>query len=114
MRIRQMCLILHWRQMYVLYDVDLIEPLFTTVSRCIPSKGIFILSHIPRACYNEGNPPEAVEDLEKYIIDQAVNYNLHLEEIIRPPKEDGLTPEILDWCPVTSFIGGGILLLRRS
>ena len=52
----------------VLYDVDLIEPLFTTVSRCIPSKGIFILSHIPRACYNEGNPPEAVEDLEIYII----------------------------------------------
>lgn len=98
----------------VLYDVDLIEPLFTTVSRCIPSEGIFILSHIPRACYNEGNPPEAVEDLEKYIIDQAVIYNLHLEAIIRPPKEDDFTPEMVDWCPVTSFLGGGILVFRRS
>jgi predicted nicotinamide N-methyase len=38
----------------VLYDVDLIKPLFKTVSRCIPSDGVFILSHIPRACYNEG------------------------------------------------------------
>lgn len=38
----------------VLYDVDLIEPLFKTASKCISSKGVFILSHIPRACYNEG------------------------------------------------------------
>jgi hypothetical protein len=38
----------------VLYDVDLIEPLFKTVSKLIPSDGVFILSHIPRACYNEG------------------------------------------------------------
>jgi predicted nicotinamide N-methyase len=38
----------------VLYEVNLIKPLFRTVSRCIPSGGVFILSHIPRACYNEG------------------------------------------------------------
>ena len=38
----------------VLYDVDLIDPLFTTISTCIPPKSLFILSHIPRACYNEG------------------------------------------------------------
>ena len=98
----------------VLYDVDLIKPLFTTVSKCIPSGGIFILSHIPRACYNEGNPPEAVEDLEQYIIDQAVKYDLHLEIIIRPPKDDDFTPEILDWCPASAFVGGGILVFRRS
>lgn len=98
----------------VLYDVDLIEPLFTTVSNCIPSKGIFILSHIPRACYNEGNPPEAVEDLEKYIIDQAVKYNLQLIDIIRPSEEeDGFVPEILDWCPISAFNGGGILVFQR-
>ena len=100
----------------VLYDVDLIKPLFTTVSKCIPSGGKMILSHIPRACYNEcNNPPEAVEDLEKYIIDQAVHYNLHLVDIIRPPKDErDFVPEILDWCPVTSFVGGGILIFHRA
>lgn len=99
----------------VLYDVDLIEPLFTSISRCIPSNGIFILSHIPRACYNEGNPPEAVEDLEKYIVDQAVKYSLRLIEIIRPPKEEeDFAKDLLDWCPATAFFGGGILIFRRT
>jgi hypothetical protein len=51
------------------------------------SSGIFILSHVPRACYNDNNPPEAVEDLEKYIIDQARdNYGLKLINLIRPPS----------------------------
>lgn len=98
----------------VLYDVDLIKPLFTTVSKCLPSDGIFILSHIPRACYNEGNPPEAVEDLEQYIIDQAVKYNLHLETIIRPPKKGNFDQTILDWCSESAFFGGGILIFRRK
>ena len=97
----------------VLYDVDLIKPLFTTVSQCVLSNGIFILSHIPRACYNENNPPEAVEDLEQYIIDQAVKYHLHLETIIRPPKEGNFAQEILDWCAESAFLGGGILIFRR-
>ena len=98
----------------VLYDVDLIKPLFTTVSQCLPSDGIFILSHIPRACYNENNPPEAQENLEQYIIDQAVKYNLHLETIIRPPKEGNFDQTILDWCAESAFLGGGILIFRRK
>ena len=99
----------------VFYNVDLICPLFTTVSHSLQSGGLFILSHIPRACYNEGNPPEAVEDLEKYIIDQAIKYNLHLETIIRPPKEEkNFANEILEWCTVTSFLGGGILIFRSE
>ena len=98
----------------VLYDVDLIKPLFTTVSQHLPSEGLFILSHIPRACYNENNPPEAVEDLEQYIIDQAVKYNLQLETIIRPPKEGNFAQTILDWCSESAFLGGGILIFRRK
>jgi len=98
----------------VLYDVDLIKPLFTTVSQCLPLDGIFILSHIPRACYNQNNPAEAQEDLEQYIIDQAVKYNLHLETIIRPPKEGNFDQTILDWCPESAFLGGGILIFRRK
>ena len=65
-------------------------------------------------CLVEGNPPEAVEDLEQYIIDQAQQYHLLLEEIIRPPKEDDISKEILDWCPATAFSGGGILIFQRS
>jgi hypothetical protein len=59
-----------------------------------------------------GNPPEALDDLEKYIIDHAENYNLHLEEIIRPPNDDSCR-KILDWCKQTSFEGGGILIFRK-
>eukprot|EP00979_Chaetoceros_neogracilis_P014781 scaffold4897_cov272-Chaetoceros_neogracile.AAC.3 len=96
----------------VLYDVDLIEPLFTSVARMISSEGLFILSHIPRACYNEGNPPEAVEDLEKYIIDQAAVYGFCLDRIIHPPSEDQIAAETLEWCPRDAFCQGAILVFR--
>ena len=98
----------------VLYDVDLIDPLFTSVSTQISPGGIFILSHIPRACYNDNNPPEAVDDLEKYIIDQAANYSLVLERNIQPPEEDELHEELLEWCPKAAFEGGAVLIFRRS
>lgn len=97
----------------VLYDVDLIDPLFTSVTSCIRLNGIFILSHIPRACYNEGNPPEAIEDLEGYIVDQAKKIGLDLDTIIRPPLEDEILVEQLEWCPKTAFAGGAILVFRR-
>ena len=97
----------------VLYDVDLIEPLCVSVSKAIPLDGLFILSHIPRACYNENNPPEAVENLEQYIIDQAYKFGMALDEIIRPPgqmDESGL----VDWgITKSSFCGGAILVFRR-
>jgi hypothetical protein len=53
-----------------------------------------------------------MDDLEKYIIDHAVNYNLQLEEIIRAPYDDFCT-KIFDWGNVTSFEGGGILIFRK-
>jgi predicted nicotinamide N-methyase len=37
-----------------LYDEKMIIPLFKTVSRCVIPGGVFILSHIPRACFKEG------------------------------------------------------------
>ena len=96
----------------VLYDVDLIEPLFTTVASMISSEGVFILSHIPRACYNEGNPPEAVEDLEKYIIDQAAVHGFCLDRVIHPPNEDQMAAETLEWCPRGAFRQAAILVFR--
>ena len=72
-----------------------------------------IIIIVSREFFNEGNPPEAIDDLENYIIDHAANYNLQLKEIIRPPNTDYYT-EILDWCKEPSFEGGGILVFRRS
>lgn len=94
----------------VLYDVDLIDPLFTSVSNCIQEDGIFILSHIPRACYNDNNPPEAIKDLEKYIIDQAAKYGFRLHSIISPPNEEELQENTLKWCSRTAFSGGSIII----
>mmetsp|Transcript_27555 Transcript_27555/g.65536 ORF Transcript_27555/g.65536 Transcript_27555/m.65536 type:complete len:283 (+) Transcript_27555:196-1044(+) len=97
----------------VLYDVDLIEPLCVSVSKAIPIDGLFILSHIPRACYNENNPPEAVENLEQYIIDQAYKFGMAVTEIIRPPSQMDDTG-LVDWgITRSSFYGGGILVFRR-
>ena len=106
----------------VLYDVDLIPPLFSTVSKLLSindnddkqknknvdeknfhgssdqdntSDGIFILSHVPRACYNDNNPPEAIEDLEQYIIDQAKdNYGLQLIDVIRPSSSSSIASSL--------------------
>ena len=125
----------------VLYDIDLLPPLFETASMllrhrmcdeskdlersmnsCQSNGGIFILSHVPRACYNDNNPPEAIEDLEKYIIDQAKEkYGLELMTIIKPPTESvvGLKDEGGDDSSffiengVDSFIGAAILIFRK-
>jgi len=77
----------------VLYDVDLCSPLFSTVSQCLSLDGTFILSHVPRACYNEGNPPEAIENLEQYIINIARDYGLSLRKVIRPPCKNETVQE---------------------
>ena len=98
----------------VLYDIDLCSPIFTTVSQCIPVGAPFILSHVPRACYNEGNPPEAIENLEQYIIDRAKEHGLHLEIVIRPPHQDELQEELLSWYSKDAFSGSGILIFRKT
>jgi predicted nicotinamide N-methyase len=95
----------------VLYDIDLIDPLFASITTWVVTGGIFILSHIPRACYNQGNPPEAVQDLEKYIVDKAEQYGLVLDQIIRPPScPEELSAEILKWCPKSAFYGAGVFV----
>ena len=97
----------------VLYDIDLCDPLFTTVSQCIPEGATFILSHIPRACYNEGNPPEARENLEQFIIDKAEEYGLCHENTIQPPNVEDFDEELLSWCSTDSFVGSAVLIFRK-
>jgi len=97
----------------VLYEIDLCGPLFTTVSQSIPVGAIFVLSHVPRACYNEGNPPEAVENLEQYIMDRAQEHGLVVEKVIRPPSPDNLDEEILEWCSKDAFRDSAVIVFRR-
>ncbi len=140
----------------VLYDIDLLPPLFETASLLLRQRGgrengmnnenvhvqdgsdsnkhchesndgIFILSHVPRACFNDNNPPEAIENLEQYIIDHArVNYGLELMELIKPTSspltavnEEEVT--VKEKCGdstfdynADSFVGSAILIFRRS
>jgi len=120
----------------VLYDIDLLHPLFTTASKLLlqhhnqksnHQRGIFLLSHVPRACYNGNNPPEAIENLELYIINKAKEYGFHLELVIQHPSSTSANNDDKDqttqqdeeahplpsslWCPTTtSFEGSAILV----
>ena len=96
------------------------------------NSGIFILSHVPRACYNDNNPPEAIDNLEQYIIDQAKDhYGLQLITVIRPPKPSSSSSNTCDDCEeeakeldksktlldtnigIGSFVGSAILIFEK-
>jgi predicted nicotinamide N-methyase len=102
----------------VLYDIDMLHPLFTTATQLLSSNphGFFILSHIPRACYNDNNPPEAMENLEKYIVDQARDhYGLSLSHTIRPPgTSEKMSHQVLEFCSKESFDGSAIFLFQKK
>ena len=102
----------------VLYDIDMLHPLLTTATQLLSNNphGIFILSHIPRACYNDNNPPEAMENLEQYILDQARDhYGLSLSHTIRPPgTSEKLSSQVLEFCSKESFDGSAIFLFQKQ
>jgi len=76
----------------VLYDIGLLAPLFQTAAACLSagvnntisssSIGYFVLSHVPRACYNSQNPP--VDNLEEHIVERARTFGFVLERLVRP------------------------------
>jgi len=67
----------------VLYDIGLLPPLFQTAASCLSdNQGIFVLAHVPRACYNSQNPP--VDNLEQYIVERAKGFGFALERLVRP------------------------------
>jgi predicted nicotinamide N-methyase len=66
----------------VLYDIGCLSPLLTTAKECLKEGGHFVVSHVPRACFNTDHPP--VESLEEYIVLQAKGYGFQLESILRP------------------------------
>ena len=89
----------------VLYDIGLLPALFQTAVDCLSSfelrdqRGIFVLSHVPRACYSSEHPP--VKNLEEYIVEHAKEYGFELKEILRPSdlssnEEERLTGALND------------------
>ena len=70
----------------VLYDVGLLPALFQTVVDCLSGSqngpGVFVLSHVPRACYSSENPP--VSNLEEYIVARVKEFGLELKQILKP------------------------------
>lgn len=110
----------------VLYDIDLIHPLFTTASQLLSNHdpSVFILSHIPRACYNYNNPPEAMKDLQKHIIDQANKFDLELwrkdddhhrpfnDGLVRPSRNEP-SVELLEFCSKNAFDGAVIFIFQK-
>lgn len=76
----------------VLYDIGALPNIFDTAARCLPSNegGYFVLSHVPRACYNSQNMPppnlstDSGRDLEQLIVERAREFGFVLETIVRP------------------------------
>lgn len=74
----------------VLYDIGVLPSLFHTAADLLTGKvssfrencGIFILCHVPRACYSSDQPP--VENLEDYIVQRASEFGFQLKRYIRP------------------------------
>jgi predicted nicotinamide N-methyase len=104
----------------VLYDIDMLHPLLSSASQLISSSsknssGLFILSHIRRACYNDNNPPEAMENLEKYIVDQGrEHYGLSVYQVIRPPMPEKMSSHVLDFCSKEAFHGSAIFIFQKT
>lgn len=63
----------------VLYDIGLLPALFTSAQE---HGNVFVLSHVPRACYNTNHPP--VENLDAYIVQHAQQYGFYLQSMVRP------------------------------
>ena len=93
----------------VLYDIGLLKPLFTTAKDCLETQSVsttaevtagqidrhFVLSHVPRACFNSKHPPPGHCTLQEYIIQQAKLYGFHLESTIRPSDlKDFVAPPV--------------------
>lgn len=72
----------------VLYDIASLQPLLDTAHAALKDNGIFVLAHVPRACYSAEHPP--VDNLDQYIVQQAQCSGFGLQKKILPNE---LPPE---------------------
>jgi predicted nicotinamide N-methyase len=100
----------------VLYDISKLKPLLQSAYSALSSSSettttsrlIFVLSHVPRACYNKEHPP--VEDLDKYIAEMANECGFSLQRVYRPceVEEEGKTSPQTE--PTTSVLKDSLSL----
>ena len=62
----------------VLYDITLLRPLLQTAHTLLVDQGIFLLAHVPRACYKSTHP--AVSNLDEYIIPCATTTTMEHDD----------------------------------
>lgn len=68
----------------VLYDISLLNPLLTTVSKKLRSSGYMILSHVPRASLCSERAVSSSAELEEYITKEATMFGLRHTSTVRP------------------------------
>jgi predicted O-methyltransferase YrrM len=68
----------------LIYDVSVLIPLLSTVSKYLTKNGVLILSHIPRASLPGESKIASTEEMEKHILHQAIKYRLRLTDTLRP------------------------------
>ena len=101
----------------ILYDIGMLRAVLKTTKGCLRNGGCFVLSHVPRACFNSDNPP--VENLEEYIIQQAKQYGLQLQSILRPrdiSREEEIPVDALNSMTLQEMddIGAAILVFENA
>jgi ribosomal protein L11 methylase PrmA len=101
----------------VLYDIALLPPLFQTAHSALKANGLFVLSHVPRACYSSQHPP--VDDLDQYIIDQATHNGFLLHRHIFPnqlPREFRTKESLNESVSLTDMqeVGASLFVFRKA
>jgi ribosomal protein L11 methylase PrmA len=101
----------------VLYDIALLRPLFQTAHSALKASGLFVLSHVPRACYSSQHPP--VDDLDQYIVDQAAQNGFLLQRHIFPnqlPKEFRSTRSLNESISLNDMqeVGASLFVFRKA
>lgn len=107
----------------ILYDIASLPKIYQTCRNALSkTNGIFVLVHVPRACYREDFPPP-LGGLDAYIVEQArVVADLILVETIQPKHLLQTTNndfEISETLPVDSLqemqdIGASIFVFSRN
>jgi len=95
----------------------MLSAVLMTTKTCLRKDGCFVLSHVPRACFNSDNPP--VDNLEDYIIQQAREYGLQLTSVIRPrdiSRREELPTDALNSISLQAMddIGAAILIFESD
>ncbi|KAG7364697.1 lysine methyltransferase [Nitzschia inconspicua] len=79
----------------ILYDLNMLQPIFQTACRSLKMDGIMILSHVPRAAVSIEDAPKG-KSIEDIILDQAAHFGFDLKSILHPTDIPSMDEEEQD------------------